>query len=109
MTCPVFGVHYNGLIKNAEDAQSWRDYHRERVEYLRTQTDLPPRALEAALRGQEKFENYLLEKGYVRSPGGEVRELTLAYFKKLLPVNFLVKFASMRLPAGGTTAVPTVG
>lgn len=67
------------------------------------------RALEAALRGQEKFENYLLEKGYVRSPGGEVRELTLAYFKKLLPVNFLVKFASMRLPAGGTTAVPTVG
>ena len=63
----------DGLIRSAKDAEAWQKFHRERVAYIKTQENLPPRALEAAEYAQEKFENYLLEKGYTDEYGGEVR------------------------------------
>ena len=60
------------LIKNEKDARAWRKYHTERVEYLKTRDDLPDHVLESALYAHDKFETYLLEKGYIKNEGAQV-------------------------------------
>ncbi|HEX2242235.1 MAG TPA: hypothetical protein VHK27_03060, partial [Gammaproteobacteria bacterium] len=69
----------DGLIKNVREVHAWRDYHKERVEYLKTQTDLPPRVLEQALHGQKKFEDYLQKKGYADREGN-LKRLKISLF-----------------------------
>ncbi|MFZ2522503.1 MAG: hypothetical protein WAX44_03280 [Minisyncoccia bacterium] len=67
------------FIKNEHDAKAWRKYLDERVEYLKTQNNLPAYVLEKAVEGQNKFENYLIQKEYITEPGGEVRSPGISF------------------------------
>ncbi len=78
-----------GLVKNREEAKAWRKYHKERVEYLKSEGNLPPRILEAALHGQTQFEDYLKREKYISNPGDEIRAPGISahistFFKGLL-------------------------
>lgn len=73
------------LIQNFEDAKVWRDFHRERLEYIEAhKEELPAETLQAAIYAKEKFETTLIEEGYIEKPEDELRESILSVIGRSL-------------------------
>ncbi len=73
----------DNILRKPEDVELWRQFHRQRVDYLQNQTDLPPVALEKARHGRDEFENLLLEKGYILHKFGEVKQFEESRIKTM--------------------------
>lgn len=61
------------LITSTHEANIWQKFHTERVAALEKEIGLLPEALESARYAKDKFDNYLLQKGYVTEKGGPVK------------------------------------
>lgn len=61
-----------GLVESVHDARAWRSYHKERVAYLEARPDLPKQALQAARHAENRYERFLLSKGYIKAPKEDI-------------------------------------
>ncbi|MCP4408275.1 MAG: hypothetical protein GY807_11045 [Gammaproteobacteria bacterium] len=64
----------NKFIKNIDDVKAWRKFHEERVAYLDSREDLPEEVYERAEEAQDKFEDLLLDEGYIKAPGAAIEK-----------------------------------
>ena len=85
---PVDTALTDHLIKNSHEARMWQEYHAERVAALEQEKDLPPEILESAKYAKDKFDNYLLQKGYITEKDapvkGQARDVIERGIKKTL-------------------------
>lgn len=84
------GFVTDGLIKDINDARTWRKYHEERVAYLNTQRGIPAATRIGAKYAKDRFETYLDQKNYKKqldeekSIGGQsIFSRSLNFFKGL--------------------------
>jgi len=81
----------DNIFKKPEDVEMWRNFHRQRVDYLQNQIDLPSVALEKARFGRDIFEEILLDKGFISHKFGDLKsfeesriKIISLWFKKTL-------------------------
>lgn len=65
-----------GLVKNSQEADIWRRYHKERVEYLKANKDVGGEVVAAAEYAQEKYELFLIDEGYIKRSTDEISTLS---------------------------------
>jgi RHS repeat-associated protein len=64
-----------GLVTNSKEADIWRRYHKERLEYLKANKSVGPEAIAAAEHAQEKYESFLIDEGYIKSSDDKISTL----------------------------------
>ena len=72
------------LITNAHEARMWKKYHDERLKALENDPEAPKETLESARYAKDKFDNYLLQKGYTETKGSEVKSKAQEFIKDKL-------------------------
>ncbi len=60
------------LVTNAHEARVWQRFHAERLKALETNPEAPQKTVEAARYAKDRFDNYLLQKGYSKTKGGKI-------------------------------------
>jgi YD repeat-containing protein len=66
----------DGLITNAKEASIWRQYHRDRVAYLKQNTKVTAEIVRQAEKAQEKYESFLMKEHYITDPTDEINVLS---------------------------------
>jgi len=61
-----------GVIKDARDAQAWRNFLGGRLAWVESQTSTPSYMLTEAQYADSQLENYLLSAGYTQTLGGPI-------------------------------------
>ena len=78
------------LVTNVHEARVWQRFHTERLKALESNPAAPQKTVEAARYAKDRFDNYLLQKGYTKEKGGaiksKVQDVIKYQFKKGLEV-----------------------